>query len=228
MDAEERQQAQARLQAAIYLMQPGANTRVRTWCPTPGPQYGFLVTHNEVDLDRRLSSPCARTARRSLSPDLPLCLSSLQRRGAVAARDVRRGRQGCRTEHHILDENEIVDGIDELGVLLYGHDKNAYWYGSQLSLEETRRARALPERHRPAGDLRRARRHGLGAGEPEGRHRRGRRDGLQALPRSADALSRPGRTATTPTGRRSTDRPGLFPEDLDTSDPWQFRNMLVR
>jgi homospermidine synthase len=33
--------------AAIYLEQPGANTRVRTWCPTPGPQYGFLVTHNE-------------------------------------------------------------------------------------------------------------------------------------------------------------------------------------
>lgn len=34
-------------QAAVYLEQPGANTRVRTWCPTPGPQYGFLVTHNE-------------------------------------------------------------------------------------------------------------------------------------------------------------------------------------
>src|SRR5260370_9394522 len=38
----------------------------------------------------------------------------------------------------ILDENEIEDGIDELGVLLYGHGKNAYWYGSQLSIEETR------------------------------------------------------------------------------------------
>src|SRR5262249_48390520 len=33
--------------AAIYLQQPGANTRVRSWCPTPGTQYGFLVTHNE-------------------------------------------------------------------------------------------------------------------------------------------------------------------------------------
>ena len=40
---------------------------------------------------------------------------------------------------HILDENEIEDGIDELGVLVYGHAKNAYWYGSQLSIEETRR-----------------------------------------------------------------------------------------
>jgi homospermidine synthase len=25
-----------------------------------------------------------------------------------------------------------------------------------------------------------------------------------------------------------TDRPGLFAEDIDTSDPWQFRNVLVR
>src|SRR6202035_4163585 len=38
----------------------------------------------------------------------------------------------------ILTESEIEDGIDELGVLLYGHSKNAYWYGSQLSIEETR------------------------------------------------------------------------------------------
>ena len=42
-------------------------------------------------------------------------------------------------EWKILDENEIVDGVDELGVLLYGHAKNAYWYGSSLSIEETRK-----------------------------------------------------------------------------------------
>ena len=35
--------------------------------------------------------------------------------------------------------NEIIDGVDELGVLLAGHAKGAYWYGSQLSIEETRR-----------------------------------------------------------------------------------------
>ena len=36
------------------------------------------------------------------------------------------------------DENEITGGIDELGVLLYGHEKNALWFGSRLSIEETR------------------------------------------------------------------------------------------
>ena len=25
-----------------------------------------------------------------------------------------------------------------------------------------------------------------------------------------------------------TDRPGLFPEDIDRKNPWQFRNILVR
>ena len=40
--------------AAIYINQPGANTRVRSWTPTARGQFGFLVTHNEFDLDRRL------------------------------------------------------------------------------------------------------------------------------------------------------------------------------
>ena len=34
---------------------------------------------------------------------------------------------------------EIVTGMDELGVLIAGHAKNAYWYGSQLSIAEARR-----------------------------------------------------------------------------------------
>src|SRR3546814_5671493 len=43
------------------------------------------------------------------------------------------------TLHKILDEHEIVDGADELGVLIFGHAKNAYWYGPQLWILETRK-----------------------------------------------------------------------------------------
>ena len=64
-------------QAAVYLLQPGANTRVRSWCPTPGAQYGFLVTHNEFDLDRGLFHGPRRPAR-GVSPDLPLRLPPRQ------------------------------------------------------------------------------------------------------------------------------------------------------
>src|SRR5258708_39243494 len=34
---------------------------------------------------------------------------------------------------------DIVSGIDELGVLLAGHRSIAYWYGSQLSIGEARK-----------------------------------------------------------------------------------------
>src|SRR6266550_4169738 len=39
----------------------------------------------------------------------------------------------------ILMDDIAKGGIDELGVLLAGHKKNAYWYGSQLSIDEARK-----------------------------------------------------------------------------------------
>ena len=35
--------------------------------------------------------------------------------------------------------DEIVTGTDELGVLLMGHEKGAYWFGSRLSIAEARK-----------------------------------------------------------------------------------------
>ena len=32
---------------AIWIDRPGADTRVRSWCPDVGQQFGYLVTHNE-------------------------------------------------------------------------------------------------------------------------------------------------------------------------------------
>ena len=51
--------------------------------------------------------------------------------------------------------DDITEGIDELGVLLAGHQKNAYWYGSQLSIEEARKLGAVQQRDQPAGHRRR-------------------------------------------------------------------------
>ncbi|HWY73787.1 MAG TPA: saccharopine dehydrogenase NADP-binding domain-containing protein, partial [Burkholderiaceae bacterium] len=33
--------------AAVYLLRPGASTRVLSWTPLEGPFHGFLITHNE-------------------------------------------------------------------------------------------------------------------------------------------------------------------------------------
>jgi len=42
-------------------------------------------------------------------------------------------------EKRVLKAEEIVSGMDELGVLLMGHQKGAYWYGSQLTIDQARK-----------------------------------------------------------------------------------------
>ena len=127
---------------------------------------------------------------------------------------------------HILSEDDIVDGIDELGVLLYGHAKNAYWYGSQLSIEETRRL--APYQNATGLQVTSAVLAGIVwmLENPE----RGIVEADEMDFRRCLELQRPylgpvvGRyTDWTPLDRRGE----LFPENLDTSDPWQFTNVLV-
>src|SRR6185369_8406650 len=115
-------------EAAIYLLQPGAGTRVRSWTPTPRAQHGFLVTHNEsisiadyLTLRENGKVVYRPTCHYAYRPCDDAVLSLHEMAGAAWAKQ---------PAWKILDEHEIVDGVDELGVLVYGHAKNAYWYGS--------------------------------------------------------------------------------------------------
>jgi homospermidine synthase len=213
------------LAPAIYLARPGADTRVRTWCPTAGAQYGLCVTHNESisiadyftvrDGDSIAYRP---TCHYAYHPADDALLSWHELLGNAG--------QSPPARHHLLQESEILDGIDELGVLLYGHAANAYWFGSRLSIQETRQlapyqnatglqvtsailaAMVWALENPQAGiveadeiDFRRCldiqRRY---LGPVEGHF-----------------------TDWTPLTTRSP----LFPDDLDETDPWQFRNVLV-
>ncbi|MFN9917152.1 MAG: saccharopine dehydrogenase C-terminal domain-containing protein, partial [Pirellulaceae bacterium] len=49
------------------------------------------------------------------------------------------GRQWREQPRFRVMRDELVEGIDELGVLLAGHQRNAYWFGSQLSIADARR-----------------------------------------------------------------------------------------
>ena len=210
---------------SAFLLQPGANTRVRSWCPTPGPQYGFLVTHNEsisiadyFTLNEGGKAIYRPTCHYAYHPANDAVLSLHELFGSAG---------NIQRKHHILDENEIVDGVDELGVLLYGHKKNAYWYGSQLSVDETRRISSYQNAtglqvssaviagmvwalENPAAGI-------VEADEMDYRR-------CLDVQRPYLGPVKGYYTDWTPL----TDRPGLFPEDIDTSDPWQFRNVLVR
>jgi len=211
--------------AAIYLMQPGANTRVRTWCPTPGPQYGFLVTHNEAisiadffTLREGGEVVYRPTCHYAYHPANDAVLSLHEMFGATGK---------MQSSWHILDEHEIVDGIDELGVLLYGHAKNAYWYGSQLSIEETREC--APYQNATGLQVTSAVLAGMvwALENPEaGIVEADEMDFERCLQVQMPYLGpvKGYYTDWTPLDGRG----GLFPEDLDTADPWQFRNVLVR
>ena len=213
-------------QAAIYLMQPGANTRVRSWTPTPGAQYGFLVTHNEA-----ISIADYLTVRDASGEAVyrPTCHYAYHPcDDAVLSLHEMFGQEGARQpEWKILDENEIVDGVDELGVLLYGHGKNAYWYGSRLSIEETRKL--APYQNATGMQVTSAVLAGMvwalenpNAGIVEADDMDFRRCLEVQTPYLGSIEGH--YTDWTPL----KGRPGLFPEDIDPSDPWQFRNILVR
>ena len=211
--------------AGAFLLQPGANTRVRTWCPTPGPQFGFLVTHNEsISIADYFTLRDGETVTYR-----PTCHYAYHPADdAVLSLHEMFGRAGKPQEKmHILDENEIVRGIDELGVLLYGHSRNAYWYGSQLSIEETRdlapyqNATGLQVTSAVLAGMAWALRNpSMGIVETDEMDYRG----CLAVQRPYLGPVKGYYTDWTPLD----DRPGLFPEDIDESDPWQFRNVLVR
>jgi homospermidine synthase len=208
----------------IFLLRPGGATRVRSWCPTPGAQHGFLVTHNEslsiaeyltVREDGRTSyRPTCHYAYHP-ADDAVLSLHEMFGDGGRAQKDF-----------HILDENEIVDGIDELGVLIYGHTRNAYWFGSRLSIGQTREL--APYQNATGLQVTSAVLAGMvwALENPDA----GIVESDEMDYRRCLEIQRPylGSLEGIYTDWTPLDgRPGFYPEEIDTSDPWQFRNVLV-
>jgi homospermidine synthase len=209
---------------SIYLTRPGADTRVRTWCPTAGPQYGLCITHNES-----ISIADYFTVRRDDDVAYrPTCHYAYHPADdALVSWHELLGSGGNGQQHrHVLEEDEIVDGIDELGVLLYGHAANAYWYGSRLSIEETR---ALAPYQNATG---------LQVSSAVLAAMVWALENPQAGIVEADDLDfrrclEVQRPYLGPVEGHFTDwtplstRTALFPDDVDPDDPWQFRNVLV-
>jgi len=119
-----------------YLERPGAGTFARSWVPSLGGFQGMLVTHDEVfsigdylSIRRDERFVYRPTVLFVYHPCDDAMLSALELEGRGWTMQPLRRRLG----------RDIVAGMDELGVLLAGHALNAYWYGSQLAIEEARR-----------------------------------------------------------------------------------------
>jgi len=211
--------------AAIYLKRPGAGTRVRSWTPTAQAQHAWMITHNEsisiadyfTARDESGKAIYRPTCHYAYHPCDDAVLSLHEMAGAAWK---------PQAAWHILTEDDIVDGIDELGVLLYGHAKNAYWYGSQLSIEETRKL--APYQNATGLQVTSAVLAGIVwmLENPD----RGLVEADEMDFRRCLEIQRPylgpvtgHYTDWTPLAGRGE----LFPEDVDADDPWQFRNVLV-
>jgi homospermidine synthase len=209
--------------AAIYLTRPGASTRVRTWTPLAGPIHGFLITHSES-----ISLADFFTIGDGDSPEYRPTVHYAYHPSDDTVQSVHElaGRNWQMQASHRLVKDEIVSGVDELGVLLMGHEKGTYWYGSRLSIVEARRlaphnsATSLQVTAPVVAGVIWALRHpDRGVVEPEEMDHAEIMDFIR--PYLGQVVGE--YSDWTPL----MDRGRLFEEDLDRNDPWQFKNFRV-
>jgi homospermidine synthase len=209
--------------SAIYLTQPGAGTRVRTWTPQAGYFHGFLITHGEsISISDYFT--VREGAQVAYRPTVHYAYHPSD--SAVLSVHEFAGRNYVLQDRKRLLMDEITKGIDELGVLLAGHKKNAYWYGSQLSIEEARQL--APYNNATSLQVTVAVLSGMiwamenpNAGLVEPDEMDFRRNLEICMPYLGPVVGQ--YTDWTPLH----DRERLFPEDIDKSDPWQFKNVRV-
>lgn len=209
--------------SAIYLSRPGASTRIRSWTPLEGPYHGFLITHGEsISISDYLTHRENGEVR--YRPTVHYTYHPCD--GAVLSTHELAGKNWVLQDSRRIIMDDIVSGIDELGVLLMGHARHSYWYGSQLSIEEARKlapcnnATSLQVTVTVlAGLIWAMENPDKGILEPD------ELDFERILEICTPYLGNVvgAYSDWTPL----TDRETLFPEDLDRNDPWQFKNFRV-
>lgn len=121
--------------AAIYLNRPGAATCVRSWTPFEGAYQGFLITHSEsISIADHLT--LKKDGKVLYRPTVHYAYHPCD--DAVLSLHELAGRNwNVQAEQRII-RDEVVAGMDELGVLLMGNVKGVYWYGSRLTIAQAR------------------------------------------------------------------------------------------
>lgn len=209
--------------SAIYINRPGASTRVRTWTPLAGPFHAFLITHGEA-----ISIPSYLSVKiNDKVVYRPTCHYAYHPcNDAVLSVNELAGREWEQQPEQRLMFDEITDGMDELGVLLMGNEKGAYWYGSQLTIHEAREL--CPHNNATSMQISSSVLGGIiwamanpeaGIVEPE------EMDYRFVLDIVTPYLGKLGGHYTNWTPLEGREK--LFPEGLAKEDPWQFSNILV-
>lgn len=121
----------------ICLSQMGMNTWVRSWVPLGGEIIGAVIRHGEAFTISDYLTVCDAQGRPIYRPTVHYAYMMCD--AAIASlHELRMNAYDLPPKIRIMND-EIIDGRDELGVLLLGHDLNGWWVGSQLDIHEARR-----------------------------------------------------------------------------------------
>ncbi len=162
---------------------------MRTWTPLEGPFHGFIITHNEsISMADYFTVRDGKkvTYRPTVHYAYHPCDQAIMSMHEIAGKNLKQQKR------QRLIVEEVTSGRDELGVLLMGHKKGAYWYGSQIDIHEARKL--VPYNNATSIQVVAPVLSGIiwALENPDRGHRRSRRDGLRAQPRDLHALSWPG------------------------------------
>ena len=209
--------------AAIYLDRAGLATRMRSWVPQHGPYHGWLISHGEsISIANYLTVRKGGEVR--YRPTCHYVYHPCD--NAVLSLMEFFERDGRPQEVSRVMGDEIVSGVDELGVLLMGPAGGAYWYGSQLDIDEARRS--CPHNNATTLQVNAAfvaaiiwaiNHPQAGIVEPD------EIDHRFILDFCRPYLGKVSGSYSDWTPLR--DRSSLFPDDINASDPWQFKNFRV-
>jgi len=209
--------------SAIYLLRPGAGTRVRSWTPLEGPYIGFLITHGEsISIADYLTMHDGGQVRYR-----PTCHYAYHPcdDAVLSLHELAGKNWELQTEKRLMMD-EITTGTDELGVLLMGQEGGIYWYGSRLTIDEARRL--APHNNATSLQVTAAVLAGMvwaiehprsGIVEPD------EMDFARILEITGPYLGEV--VGVWGNWTPLADRERLFSEDLDRDDPWQFKNIRV-
>ena len=117
---------------SAYLEQPGLSVLMKSWVPVGGSYNGFCVQHSEAIT----ISEYFTTKDGSFRPSVYYVYQPTD--AAIASVHEMRGRELDLQSKTRIAKDEVVSGMDELGVLLIGDDF-AMWHGSQLEIEQARK-----------------------------------------------------------------------------------------
>ena len=210
----------------ICLARMGINTWVNSWVPHY-PLVGMVVRHGEAfTLSDRLT--VWENGKAVYRPTVHYAYCPCD--GAIASLSELRGYDYQLVENQRIMTDEITSGADILGALVMGHAYNAWWTGSDLSIEESRRL--VPHQNATtmqvaigvvAAAMWMIENPSMGVCVP---------DDLPhdyilgiAKPYLGKFISMP--SDWTPLKHYSNTFPGYNKPALDTSDPWQFKNFLI-